>query len=169
MDQSKSENVFFLSPLGQQARVEFADNLFKIYSHLTEKNGKIIASINLSKSSMQTLIGILPVLQNSMQIIEYDMKGKVDKDSIHNSAGIVGSILPTDKEYNRVLIDSSGIFKTFLTVSTWNQKVYIWLKKYFSTVDRNNPNVMVDCVCNGGTLFNNVDCVALSQFVNSKI
>ena len=104
-----------------------------------------------------------------MQIIEYEMKGKVDKDSIHNSAGIVGSILPTDKEYNRVLIDSSGIFKTFLTVSTWNQKVYIWLKKYFSTVDRNNPNVMVDCVCNGGTLFNNVDCVALSQFVHSKI
>ena len=170
MDPSTSENVYYLSPLSKKARIEFKKNEFFVHSHIEDSLEKKIKPIILPMSSMQTLIEILPMFLNTIKTIEFENQVKVDEDSIHSSSELKkNSLLPIDKEYNRVILNTSGIYQAIMTVSTYMLKPYIWLKLHFNVEDRYNPGTMKACICNGGTIFNDVDIIGLTNFVNSKI
>lgn len=151
MEASKSANVFYLSPKSTKSKIVFEDNTFHIYSHIdTKPNGKSIKPILLPSPAMVELVDLLPFLQHKMK----EIKEMVD---------------PEDRDYFITTINTSGIYQAKLSVSTYKAAPFIWLKLYFPVEDASNPSQEKMCVCHGGSIFNDVDPIALLNYVKAQI
>ena len=132
--------TFTLTEDGKRARVEYRGRRFYVHSHIEETK-----PIILPAAAMKLLVEKLPSFQKRMDNIG-------DEEE--------------DQEYKRVHLNTSRIFHSFMTLSTYAHDPFIWLKVQFDTDDRDNPGTMVNRTCRGGTILNDVDPVELEKFVS---
>lgn len=171
MQNSNRAHVSLLSfPLSPEGRAEivYKNNAFYVSSHI--ENAK---SIRLPEEAMAKLIQYLPRLQNKMKQKQFVLDGRLQDDARHHSAGIQPtSTLPLDAPEEKHVINLSKprkptdpVYRATLVLSTFNQKVFIWLRLYFDAEDKYNPgNMLYDLSCRGGSILNDTDAVGLSQF-----
>ena len=163
---STDENVFYLSEKSKQARICY-DKVFYVHSHQIDKpNGQLIKPIILSGSEMKELVELLPSYQKKMQEIIFEMNEKINEDARDRSAGLVPKPEPKDREYLGKTVRNRGIYSAKMTLSTYKMNPYIWLKLYFLAEEEGKE---VQKCCHGGSILNDVDPVALSTFVESRL
>ena len=129
-------------------------------------------------AGMKKLLEHLPVLQEQIRRLQFELNGRIDLESIHHSAGILPTTtLPPVKD-DRIVINTSTpkastapgnppslSYRATLQISTYNQNAKLWLKCFFDAPDKFNPGKMVyGLCCKGGAILNDTDAVGLARF-----
>lgn len=163
MESSKGKQVFKLSS-HNDAAIVFEKKTFFVHSHIPTSKDIIVPS-----NAMSTLVTVLPFLMEKLKTIDKDNLDRANDKAmaaINNTTSTFKDPLP-DGDIQNILIHKAKIFEVMLTLSIWETKPYLWLKCFFNAEDRNEPGVVKRFTCNGGTLFNDVDIKALTEFVES--
>ena len=151
---------------------EFKSNSFHVVG---SKGG---TPVILPIAGMKKLLEHLPVLQEQIRRLQFELNGRIDLESIHHSAGILPTTtLPPVKD-DRIVINTSTpkastapgnppslSYRATLQISTYNQNAKLWLKCFFDAPDKFNPGKMVyGLCCKGGAILNDTDAVGLARF-----
>ena len=169
MEASTPTNVFYINPQFKKAKIVAEDGFFYIYSHIEKKSdGTVIKPIRLPTLAMKTLLTQLPICKKRVEQLEYELGNLLQQEADFNSMGIQPNILlPPDKEYLSFCIFKDKNFDTKLSVSTYKNNVYLWLKLYFTAKDRTCPGTIKTFACHGGSLLNEVNVEDLEKFVQT--
>ena len=163
MESSTKQHVFSLSS-SNKARVEYEKKNFLFHSHLDGTK-----AILLNHQSMLTLLAILPFFQKELATIQKDIDEKISESAKLNISGEPNTItFPPNGLVKSSIVQKSKIFEATVNLSIYNNKTYLWLNLCFETNDRITGKLK-NCVCNGGSILNDVDVNDLSNFVNQCI
>ena len=179
MENSKeADNIFLLTENGV-SKIEWKKNLFHCHSH--KENTKPII---LNKTDMKKLCSVLPDFINlSKKVMESEeppplKKKKFNKEDDEEEDDSPPSV--PNRDWKKTSISKFKNFETRLSLNTWDNKPYVWLKLYFNpanevekteTDTKSKKRKILDekpkmLPCRGGVIFNDVDIPALSLFVN---
>lgn len=184
MDSLKVQDKVFPLSADGNAKVEYKNYRFYVHSH--KENSKPII---LSKTDMKDVCKLLPILQEEASrlmeqtpliINDVSPKKKKRRDDSKTVEPTVNIL--EDKDWKNFVISKYKRYETRLTLNTFDEKPFIWLRVFFDPdyveekekMDkklkwkRELENEKTMLPCRGGVLFNDTNVIDLTRFVKSQ-
>ena len=175
MEDSENKDVFLLTENGA-SKIEFKKNLFYCHSHKPETK-----PIILNKTDMKKLCSVLPdFIQFSKKVMQNNEEPSSKKSKNNEDEDEDELVSLPNKEWKKTLVSKFKQFETRLTLNTWDNKPYIWLKLFFNPAheieeadNQTKKRKILDekpkmLPCRGGVILSDIDVPALCTFVNKK-
>jgi|FrelakmetLWP11LW_1041352.scaffolds.fasta_scaffold26169_2 hypothetical protein len=177
MDTQKNKNVFYLSK-DEKANVEY-----KKYRYIWHSHKSPSTDISMSKKEMKRLLEFLPSFQKQAREImrksyEEDVEEGKNEKTEDSENGPEAKKLKEDsfipnKNWRTEIISKFQQFETRLTLDTYNDEYFIWLRLFFDLnhekdeelAKKRKANDEDWKSCFGGIIFNDVIVSDLKRFV----
>lgn len=169
MDTQKNKNVFYLSK-DEKANVEY-----KKYRYIWHSHKSPSTDISMSKKEMKRLLEFLPSFQKQAREI---MRKSYEEDVENSENGPEAKKLKEDsfipnKNWRTEIISKFQQFETRLTLDTYNDDYFIWLRLFFDLNHEKDEELAKQRKANdedwkscfGGIIFNDVIVSDLKRFV----